>query len=254
MLEGEYHVLSDGWIKIDRTDFAVGLTNVRPVRLLVGLNQLLLKIAGKVVLIDTGLGTKWRPDQVGLLDYEQPRQLLTAMESLGITPDQVDLVILSHLHYDHSGGGTTRVGEMIAPTFENAVYYVQLDELVFARNPPPEKVDDYRLQDFDPLIATGQLISLQGESEIIPGLFVAPAPGHTPGHQAVIAHFGKETVFFPGDLISTRAHANQRISMVYDEDRSTVLAERGRWLARAREGHWKVVYCHAYRDPIGTLS
>jgi len=252
--DGEYRILRDGWLKIVRADFSVGLSLVRDARMLIGLNQLLFKSGGRIVLVDTGLGSKWSRDEIGLLDYEQPRRMSEDLLANGVRPEDIDVVILSHLHYDHSGGGTHRtVDRVVAPSFTNALYYLHEDEIEAVRNPAPGCVGDYRLEDVEPLIKSGQLRLVTGTSEILPGVTLHHAPGHSPGHQVVEAQLDGETVFYAGDLISTKAHANLKVTMSYDLDRDLILEQRAKWLKRVSEGGWKLFLCHAIRNPVITI-
>ncbi len=252
--EGEYHVIADGWIKIDRKDYAVGSSGSPKGRMLLGLNQLLLFIEGKHILIDTGLGSKWEQEELGLLDYQRPRGLISELAKLNVHPDEIDIVILTHLHYDHSGGATYRVADRVAPSFPNAVYYVNYEELQIASNPTPEKKSDYRQEDFFPLLERGILKSVTGNYEVVPGVTLYHAPGHSPGHQVVKIELADETLLFAGDLISTRSHANLQVTMVYDDDRETIFHHRQIWIQSAIRDRWKVVFCHAIRNPVGTIN
>jgi len=249
-----YRVLKDGWIKVPETEFHRGLPGSRGGRLLIGLNQLLLEIGGRIVLVDAGLGDKRDPSEVGLQDFQRPRRMLSELESNGLSPRDVDIVILTHLHFDHSGGGTRVTQEGIALTFTNALYYLQQAELDYARNPAPERAGDYFADDFEPLVRSGQLILLDGDRELLPELSVHIAPGHSPGHQVVIARERSETVFFPGDLIATRQHIDLRVTMSYDIDPAMVMRQRSKWLAAASRGGWSCVFCHALKDPVGRLD
>jgi len=249
-LDGEYHLLKDGWIKIDRSDYEVGLPARNSGRLLLGLNQLLVRIGGKHILVDTGLGEKWLKAELGLLDYESPRKLTAELLSLGVLPEEIDIVVLTHLHYDHSGGATVRRGDLVAPAFPNSVYYVNELELKNARNPSPDKQDDYRSEDFEPLIEYGCLECVGSEHEVMPGVTLYHAPGHSVGHQIVRFDLCDETLLFTGDLISTQAHANLLVTMVYDEDRDSIFQHRRKWLEASNIGNWKLVFCHAVRNQI----
>lgn len=253
LAEGTFRIIEDGWIRIERRDWAVGLSNVRAERLLLGLNQVLFRLDGKNILLDTGLGTKWGEGEVGLAGFQANRNLIPALSKTGLEPLDIDLVILSHLHYDHAGGGTKVSGHKVVPTFPNAVYYLQQAELAAVLATPPDVRDDYRREDLEPLIESGQLKIVTGYHEPLPGLELHLAPGHTPGHQVVVARLGHATLFYPGDLVSTRAHANQRVSMSYDNATDILFQNRAFWLNRASEGEWDVVFCHAVRDPVGKL-
>ena len=121
----EYVVLMDGWLKlpVGRRSY-IPNKNIRA-RLMLGLNQLLVRISGKTILVDVGLGEKCCPEDMGLVDYQHPRGLIGELLKNETSQDDVDIVILSHLHYDHSGGSTHMVGSKLAPTFTNAIYYLQ---------------------------------------------------------------------------------------------------------------------------------
>ncbi len=252
--DGEYHILADGWMKIDKSDYAVGLANAPKGRMLLGLNQLLLFKAGKHILIDTGLGDKWNRDELELLDYQYPRGLNAELAKHNVDPGEIDIVIFTHLHYDHSGGGTVRADNSVAPAFPNAVYYVNGKELQAALHPAPDRLLDYRREDFVPLMERGVLIETSGDFEIVPGVTVHHAPGHSPGHQVVKIGLENETLLFAGDLISTFSHANLNVTMIYDDDRETIFHHRKLWIVAAIEGHWKVILCHAIRNPIVILG
>lgn len=218
------------------------------------MNQLLLSIDGKNVLIDTGLGDKWSPSQVGLLDFQQPRQLMKQLSSIGTNPEEIDIVIYTHLHYDHSGGGTRFTSRsLLAPTFTKALYYIQKKELEFALNPDLESVDDYKLADIEPLSRQNQVVIVDGDVDILPGLSVHLAPGHCPGHQVVLAQGGDETVFFPGDLFATPEHANLKVATAYDSDVDLLMITRKKWLEKAAKGKWTCVFSHAIKKTTGKI-
>jgi len=251
----KYHILQDGWIKVPAADFQLGVITSPIERLLIGVNQVLLHISGKTVLIDTGLGDKWQPEDISILDFQHPRLLLVELAKIGISIEDIDIVILSHLHYDHSGGGTRILpGVGLVPTFTNAVYYVQQTELDFARNPDFDHVTDYMPDDWEPLLEADRLITIDGETEILSGLMVYPVPGHCPGHQVVLAQDNTKTLFYPGDLFSTLEHANLHITTTFDMDRKLILEHRRKWLDRAIGGKWKCVFCHSVRDPVKVIK
>ncbi len=219
---------------------------------MLGLNQLLIRKDGKYLLLDTGLGEKWQPDEIGLLDFEEPRRLLTELEKVGVGVSDIDIVILTHLHYDHSGGVTQRTPSSLAPTFTNALYYVQETELSYAQRPQLRHKDDYRKEDFEPIIASGQLVAVNGAQTIIPGVEVHLAPGHSPGHQVVVVK-GDETLLFQGDLFAVPEHANLSVFTSFDVDEETLKETRSEWIGRAKSNEWKCVFCHAVRNPVREL-
>jgi len=251
----EYHVINDGWIKIPAEDFPLHKGyGVRDDRVLLAVNQLFLRISGKNVLIDTGLGDKRDYTELGLLDYQRPRQLLTKLIDFGLKPGDIDIVILSHLHYDHSGGGTHHSEDgKLAPTFTNALYYVQRLEIEYAKSLNSADCDGYDPDDYEPLIDTDQLVMLDGDDEILAGLSVGLAPGHSPGHQVVIAEMGQDTLFFSGDLFSVKEHANLDVVTKHDLNTEILLNEKRKWLSKAVDGKWRCVFCHSIRNPVKTV-
>jgi glyoxylase-like metal-dependent hydrolase (beta-lactamase superfamily II) len=244
----DYKIINDGWIKIEASDFQVGLPKVDSRRVLIGLNQFLVYLAGTYILIDTGLGDKWSPAELDLLDYEKPRRLLGELEKEGVKSSDIGIVILTHMHYDHSGGGTCiRSDGSLAPVFTNSVYYVQGRELKHAQSAVNA---DYKPADFEPLLKTGRIVTVDGDADILPGLSVHPAPGHSPGHQVVLIKLTGKTLLFAGDLFATSAMLNLHTTMIYDEDREEVIRQRRKWLDAAKSKDWDVVLCHAIRNPV----
>jgi len=213
-----------------------------------------LHIDGKYILIDAGLGARWTTDELDLLDFERPRRMLKNLNALGLRAEDIDIVIFSHLHYDHSGGALVQVGKTLALLFTNAVYYVQRRELEYALNPDPAHIHDYQQKDVNTLLSSGQMRIIDGDCEIANDVKVFLTGGHSPGHQVVIAQLPGGEVFYPGDIISVKQHLDLQTTMVYDMDRARVLSERRKWLSAASLAGWRMILCHAYRNPVLNFS
>ncbi|MFC2150343.1 MBL fold metallo-hydrolase [Calditrichota bacterium] len=247
-----YHVIFDGWLKIPVESFPLQQEVIKGGRLLLAVNQLLVQKEGKNILFDVGLGEKFSASELGLLGYENPRRLTYELANIGLYPEDIDIVVLSHLHYDHSGGGTKLTGDKLAPTFTNAVYYIQHTELEYAEHPEPGRSSDYKSEDWQPLLDSGCLEVINGEFEPVPGVELHVAPGHSTGHQVSLIR-GKEHLFFAGDLFAVREHANTEVFTDFDRDINTLADQRRIWIDRAKSGNWKVFLCHAMFDKVVEL-
>jgi len=161
-----------------------------------GLNSLVIRMEGRMagprtgnltVLVETGMGNKLSDRMVKF--YGQPAQLLDNLAAGGIAPEDVDIVINSHLHFDHCGWNTIRdKSGKIVPTFPRAKYYAPEGEWLYARHPSERDAISFISENYDPLVESGQMTLLKGdeETEIIPGISVQTFPGHTAHMQAVI--------------------------------------------------------------------
>jgi glyoxylase-like metal-dependent hydrolase (beta-lactamase superfamily II) len=152
-----------------------------------GLNSLLIRTGKQNVLVETGMGNKLS-DRV-IKFYGQPAKLLDNLSAAGIAPDDVDIVINTHLHFDHCGWNTVRdKNGRIVPTFPRARYYAPEGEWQYARRPSERDAISYIADNYDPLVASGQMTLLKGGEEIVPGISVQTFPGHTAHMMAVIVN------------------------------------------------------------------
>src|SRR6202050_3188936 len=157
-----------------------------------GLNSLLIRTehprTGKqTVLVETGMGNKLSERMVKF--YGQPAKLLANLGAAGVAPEDIDIVINSHLHFDHCGWNTIRNKDgKIVPTFPRAKYYAPEGEWQYARKPSERDAISYIPDNYDPLVESGQMTLLQGGEEIVPGISVQTFPGHTASMHAVIVN------------------------------------------------------------------
>src|ERR1700688_4600573 len=150
-----------------------------------GLNSLLIRTPKQTVLVETGMGNKLSERMIKF--YGQPAQLLANLAASGVAPDDVDIVINSHLHFDHCGWNTVRdKNGKIVPTFPRAKYYAPEGEWQYARKPSERDAISYIPDNYDPLVASGQMTLLKGGEEIVPGISVKTFRGHTASMQAVV--------------------------------------------------------------------
>jgi len=190
-----------------------------------GLNSLLIRTehprTGKLsVLVETGMGNKLSDRMIKF--YGQPAKLLENLSAAGISPDDIDIVINTHLHFDHCGWNTVRdKNGRIVPTFPRAKYYAPEGEWQYARKPSERDAISYIPDNYDPLVASGQMTLLKGSEEIVPGISVRTFPGHTASMQAVIiqgCHPEASAFCSPKDLSeSPRAIAERDCNEARDE-------------------------------------
>lgn len=177
----------------------------------------LVRTGRENVLIDTGYGNKLTDKEQRHLSSQPGEPLADNLQSLGLTRDDVDLVILSHLHFDHAGGAT-RIDDTgrIVPAFPKATYVVQRQEWATATAEYPELRAAYHLPNFVPLKESGQLRLIDGNVEIIPGMRSWVTGGHTEAHQAIVIQSGDEGSIYLGDVCPTFRHLPTLWCIAYD--------------------------------------
>ena len=218
-----------------------------------GLNSLLIRMdnprTGKqAVLVETGMGNKLSERMIKF--YGQPAQLLTNLAAAGVAPDDIDIVINSHLHFDHCGWNTMRDrnGKLV-PTFPRAKYYAPEGEWQYARHPSERDSISYISDNYDPLVASGQMTLLKGGEEIVPGVSVQTFPGHTANMQAVIVQSGGQTVCYISDLIPTTAHIDLTWGMSFDLYPLQTIASKKHYYAKSIPEKWLTVFTHDPKTP-----
>jgi glyoxylase-like metal-dependent hydrolase (beta-lactamase superfamily II) len=219
-------------------------------RIPLGMRCLLVEHDAGLVLIDTGAGNKETPRFYDIYGIENAgaagrTALEDAFATLGHRPEDVKVVINTHLHFDHAGGNTYRdAAGNVKPTFPNARYVVQYGELSYATKTNERTAASYFPPNFAPLVEAGVLDEVVGEVEIVPGIVTLPTPGHTPFHQSVLIESENEVACFLGDVVPTSAHLPLPWIMGYDVE-PLVTLESKRWLLRrAREEGWLCVFEH----------
>ncbi len=219
------------------------------------LHCLLIQTEQHTILVDTGYGDKLSEQERGFLRLQGDRRLLDSLVALGVTPEDVDMVINSHLHADHCGGNTCYdEGGELAPTFPNALYYVQRIELADAMFPDERTRGTYHRQNWEPLQRAGQLRILWGDTRLTDEVRVMLAPGHTPAHQNVVIESGGETALFLADTAAWPLHMERLEVLTAYDVQPLVNLETKRRLARwAVEHHVLLIFDHYPDIPAGYL-
>jgi glyoxylase-like metal-dependent hydrolase (beta-lactamase superfamily II) len=216
-----------------------------------GLNSLVIRTGDHTVLVETGIGNKL-PDKMAEI-YGQPSQLLENLASAGVAPEDIDIVINTHLHFDHCGWNTVRSGGSVSATFPKATYYVQEGEWRHAHENQRDGVS-YFVENYDPLVESGQMKLLQGDQEIVPGVSVAVFPGHTRNMQAVVIQSSEQTACYISDLIPTGAHLDLNWVMGFDLYPVETVESRKRYYARAVPEKWITVFTHDPNVPWAVVE
>jgi len=214
-------------------------------RVVTGLNSLLIRAGKQNILVETGIGNKM-PDRLVKI-FGQPAELIDKLSAAGIAPDDIDIVINTHLHFDHCGWNTVRKDGKIVPTFPKAKYYVQEAEWQHGRQQLERDAISYMTDNYDPLIRSGQMELLTGDREIAPGVAVKVFSGHTANMQAVIVTSGGKTACYISDLIPTSAHIDLTWVMSFDLFPLQTIESRKAYYARAIPEKWLTVFTH---DPV----
>jgi glyoxylase-like metal-dependent hydrolase (beta-lactamase superfamily II) len=258
----EFHILTDGCFRLDGG--AMFGVIPRPMwerkmqpdernRVRLSMNCLLIRSAGKWVLVETGAGDKWDEKQRDIYAIEGPPRLPDQLAARGLKPEQIDFVINTHLHFDHCGWNTTVVNGEAVPAFPNARYVVQKGELDHAKHPTERDRASYLMPNFAPVEAAGQWWLLEGDREIVPGVEVIRAPGHTRDMQCVRLTGGGKTAFFFADLVPTSAHLPYPWIMGFDLFPMTTLENKKKWIPQVFREGWLALFAHDPNIPAAYL-
>jgi glyoxylase-like metal-dependent hydrolase (beta-lactamase superfamily II) len=216
-------------------------------RLRLGLNSLLIRSDEHTVLVETGVGNKLADKAQKI--YGNEAKLLDNFEAANISPEDVDIVINTHLHFDHCGWNTMRQGGRVVATFPRAVYYAPEGEWRHGLRQYERDRVSYLSDNYNPLLDSGQMTLVNGDREIVPGISVRVYPGHTATMQAVIVESRGKTACYISDLIPTTAHLDLTWGMGYDLFPLDTIESKKRFYAEAVPQDWLVVFTHDARTP-----
>ena len=227
-------------------------------RIPLAMRCLLVETPDALVLIDNGAGNKEDPkfaDIYGIENPGTPSRIEDAIRAAGFQPDDVDIVIDTHLHFDHAGGNTHRDEEgQIRLSFPRAHYIVQRGEWEYAHWRNERIQASYLPHNFDPVNEAGRFEFVEGNVEIIPGIEMLRTPGHTPHHQSVIVRSNDEVACFLADVMPTSAHVPLPWIMAYDVEPLVTLESKRALLESAQREHWLLVFEHDPAVAWGYLS
>ncbi len=220
-------------------------------RVRLGLNCLLVRAGRSHILIETGVGDKFHSKAMDIYGVAHATTLPGELRRLGLEPTDIDIVINTHLHFDHCGWNVCREGSKLKPTFPRARYLVQRGEWEHALHPNERDRNGYIEEFFRPAEALTEL--LDGDQEIVPGVRVEVVPGHTRDMQCVRIESEGQRAYFISDLVPTRFHLPYAWIMSLDSYPMETLANRKRLLPQlARQGAL-VIFPHDPGTPWAKL-
>jgi len=217
---------------------------------------LLIETGGRRVLVETGNGDKFPPKLKDIYGIDHDRAIAVALKEVGLSPDDIDTVVMTHLHFDHSGGTTRRTASgAVEPVFRKARHVVQRREWEDATHPHERNRASYLQENIVPLGEAGLLQLCDGETEIAPGVRVVPTPGHTAGHQSVLVgpSDGPKALFL-GDVVPTAVHVKLPWVMSYDLEPARTVETKRALFTRALAEDWLLVWGHDHDHGAGRLG
>lgn len=241
-------------------------------RIKLSMNCLFVETGRERILIETGIGEKWTEKQTGIYGIFREKPFAhTLKEKTGYSPEDITIVVNTHLHFDHAGGNTifndelpitnyelTKNNDQILKTearkptaqFPNARYFVSKSEFTEAENPHERERSSYLEENWKPLLESGQLELKPDNYEVVEGLTLQTVRGHSETMQTVQLTRGGETLYGFADLIPTRAHLPYAWIMGYDLYPAETLEAKKNLLPQAVRENW---ICWFYHDTDAPL-
>ena len=260
----EYQVVNDGICRVDgggpfglvpRVIWERSFPPDEQNRILLTINSLLVRSEGKTILVDTGYGRKLTEKIRRIAGLERPEgDLLDGLARLGVTPDDIDLVVNTHLHLDHCGGNTILQGDDPVPTFPKARYLIQRLEWADASAPNERTRATYFPENYQPLLDAGQLELINGDTRITGEVRTAITRGHTRAHQVVILESNGQSAIFMADMATLYYHF-ERLAWVtaYDVEPLESIETKRYWQQWAVDKDALLIFQHDTQVPLAKL-
>ena len=223
-------------------------------RIKLSTRHLLLESESKKIIIDTGMGDKWDEKLKNIYAINEKFSMNSGLAQKGIKADDITDVILTHLHFDHTGGSTISRDGKLEPAFPNAKYYVQKQNFDWAVNPSDRDKGSYIKENFLSLLAEGVLNFIIGNRQFDDEIEFFVINGHTFGQQMVKISDANNTFLFCADLIPTFAHIPLPYIMGYDLQPLVTLEEKKKYLKMALNEDWKLFFGHDPEIAFATVK
>jgi glyoxylase-like metal-dependent hydrolase (beta-lactamase superfamily II) len=247
------HLLSDGYFRLDGG--AMFGVVPKPLwekrapaddrnRILMGIRPLLIQTGTQNVLIDAGIGDKMSAKDAAIYGFDRAHALDQSLAAVDLSADDIDVVIASHLHFDHAGGFTIRENGVVRPKFPRARYIIRRGEWEDALHPHERNRASYFAENYVPLQEAGVLDLHEGDDELLPGITARRTGGHTMHHQLIEIQSGGRIAIFAADMLPTTAHLDLPWIMGYDLYPMDTMAYKKQFLREAVEREYLVLFEH----------
>jgi len=223
-------------------------------RIKLALNLLLIRGPDANVLVDAGFGTRLGRRDRKIFGHDTSGNVLTALGCEGLSPEDIDVVVLTHLHIDHAAGAVVETANGLAPAFPRARHIVHELEWEAALSPNAMSAAAYRRDDFMPLDEAGLVERVGDLHKVADGVSTIRTGGHTTGHLMVLVDSGEGTVVYPADLIPTRHHFKRPYVPAVDLFPLEVVDRKTELLREASRGDWIVILDHDTEGAVGRVS
>lgn len=224
-------------------------------RVTLGARSLLLESESRKILIDTGIGEFWDDKFKSIYRFDKiENTLISSLGKLNINKDDITDVLLTHLHFDHTGGSTTLVNGNWIPTFPNAKYYVQKEHYDWAINPSDRDRASFVQNRFVPLNENGALQLVNRDFKLDDEFDVIIINGHTFAQQMIKISDGTKTLLYCGDLLPFSSHIPLPYIMGYDLQPLVTLNEKKELYPKAIEENWLLFFEHDPEVVAATIT
>ncbi len=223
-------------------------------RILLATNILLIKGKDFNIISDAGNGTKFDEKWVNIYGIKDEETLIPKLKECGLEPEDITHIIPTHLHFDHIGGLTKLENGKPVEIFKKAIYFIQKTEWDDANNINERTKGSYLEQDIIPIAKSNRINFVDGDTEVLPDIFVVKSGGHTPGHQMIMIKTPDETFIHWGDIIPTQGHNKINYAMAYDLFPLETIQVKKKYIPQAVENKWLCFWVHDTNEPLGFIQ
>lgn len=209
-------------------------------------DPILIQVDGKNILIESGIGNnRFTDKQMRNYGVQEESRVIEDLQNLGLTTKDIDMVLMTHLHFDHVCGLAKYEGDTLVPTFENATIYTTEIEWNEMKNPNIRSRNTYWEQNWKPI--QDKVVTFSGELEVLPGIKMIHTGGHSDGHAIIVIERDGEKLIHMADIMPTHAHNNVLWVLAFDDYPMTSIAQKEKWFLGGRNEEAWFIFYHDYK-------